>query len=156
LGPVAKGATKKPAKRSLADSKRSSLVPTGGSGGEGGGGEGSGSGEGAPDVEEEEEEEAPRPQVKVVAVKPRAVSKARAARLVYPSRQRDERDGPVFVVMVNVDRDGDVVGARLVRGVDPHSNEQALDAVWRFRYEPALDDAGKPIASRVEQSFMVE
>jgi len=31
-----------------------------------------------------------------------------------------------------------------------------MSAVWRFSYDPALDDAGKPIASTVEQHFMVE
>jgi hypothetical protein len=33
--------------------------------------------------------------------------------------------------------------------------ERATDAVWRFRYEPALDDAGRPITSRVEQPFIL-
>jgi len=84
------------------------------------------------------------------------VSKARPPRLVYPRRFRDERAGEVFVALLTVDEDGWVVGVRLVKGVDPHADEKALSAVWRFHYEPALDPAGRPVRAKVEQRFMVE
>ncbi len=84
------------------------------------------------------------------------VSRARPPRLVYPKRFRDERGGEVFVALLTVDEDGWVVGVRLVKGVDPHADEKALSAVWRFHYEPALDAAGRPVRAKVQQRFMVE
>jgi hypothetical protein len=33
--------------------------------------------------------------------------------------------------------------------------QDAAAAVWRFRYDPARDDAGRPIASTVEQAFVL-
>ena len=87
---------------------------------------------------------------------PRRASRARPPRLVYPKRFRDERDGEVFVALLTIDEDGWVVGVRLVQGVNPHADEKALEAVWRFHYEPALDRAGRPVRARVKQPFMVE
>ena len=31
----------------------------------------------------------------------------------------------------------------------------AADAVWKFRYDPARDDDGRAIASKVEQEFIL-
>ena len=87
---------------------------------------------------------------------PRRMSQARPPRLVYPKRFRDERGGEVFVALLTVDEDGWVVGVRLVQGVNPHADQKALDAVWRFHYDPALNQAGRPIRARVTQRFMVE
>jgi TonB family protein len=87
---------------------------------------------------------------------PRRISRARPPQLVYPKRFRDERGGEVFVALLTVDEDGWVVGVRLVQGVNPHADQKALDAVWRFHYDPALDQAGRPIRARVTQRFMVE
>ncbi len=86
----------------------------------------------------------------------RARSKARPARLIYPKRFRKERPGEVFVVVLMVDAKGAVDGVRLKQGVNPHDDGKALDAVWRFRYDPALDRDGRPIKSRVVQRFMVD
>jgi len=56
---------------------------------------------------------------------------------------------------VRVDRDGLVIGARLAPG-PPRSHEaDAISAVWRFRYDPALDDDGRPVASWVDQELVV-
>jgi outer membrane biosynthesis protein TonB len=86
--------------------------------------------------------------------KPR-VSRARPAKLRWPTRQREEVEDWVFVVMLTVDIDGDVVGAKLVKGHSFHENEKAMDAVWRFHYDPALDHDGRPIRSQVRQRFMI-
>lgn len=85
----------------------------------------------------------------------RARSKARPARLIYPKRFRKERRGEVCVVVLIVDTDGSIDGVRLKQGVNPHADGKALDAVWRFRYDPALDRDGRPIRSSVVQRFMV-
>ena len=57
---------------------------------------------------------------------------------------------------LTVDRDGFVVGVRLVDGTRSRRAEQAQAAVWRFRYDPARDDAGRPIRSEVDQRFMLD
>ncbi len=88
-------------------------------------------------------------------VRPTGYSKARPARLIWPVRRGEEREGTLFVARVRVDRDGLVVGAKLVSASPNHRESEAVSAVWRFRYEPALDDDGVPIASWVEQSFIV-
>ncbi len=87
---------------------------------------------------------------------PPKISKARPARLIFPSRQRDVEDGQLFVMSVTVDRDGFVAGARLVRGFGGRRDEVAQDQIWRFRYDPARDDDGNPIASTLEQRFLVQ
>lgn len=87
---------------------------------------------------------------------PPPVSKARPPRLIFPSRQRDVEDGQLFVMRVTVDRDGYVAGARLVRGFGGRRDEVAQDQIWRFRYDPALDDEGRPIAATIEQRFLVQ
>lgn len=115
-----------------------------GGGGRGAGGAGQGRGGGGPR------------RAAAHAPPPRPASRARPPRLVYPKRFRDERDGEVFVALLTIDEDGWVVGVRLVHGVNPHADEKALEAVWRFHYEPALDRAGRPVRARVEQPFMVE
>ncbi len=83
-------------------------------------------------------------------------SRARPARLVYPVRDREERPGEVFVVVLTVNEKGYVVGVRLEQGVSRDRDEKALNAVWRFHYDPALDRDGRPIRSQVVQRFMVE
>jgi hypothetical protein len=83
-------------------------------------------------------------------------SKARPARLVYPKRNREEDPARLFVAVLKIDADGYVVGAKLEQQPPGVAADRAMSAVWRFSYDPALDDAGKPIASTVEQHFMVE
>ncbi len=88
-------------------------------------------------------------------VPPSRFSLARPARLIWPVRRGDEDEGTLFVAQVHVDRDGMVVGARLALGPPRRHQDEAVSAVWRFRYEPALDDDGRPVASWVKQSFIV-
>ena len=97
-----------------------------------------------------------QPPTTLVAPAPPPASKARPARLIFPSRQREVDDGELFVMKVTVDKDGFVAGARLVRGFGGRRDEVASDQIWRFRYDPALDDDGKPIVSTVEQRFLVQ
>jgi hypothetical protein len=83
-------------------------------------------------------------------------SRARPPRLIYPARDRDAEDSLLFVARLTIDVEGFVIGARLVRGVGGRRDDQAASAVWRFRYRPALDDDGRPIAATIEQRFLVE
>ena len=83
------------------------------------------------------------------------VSKARPAKLIYPTRQRDLGEEKLFVARVTVDTDGYVVGARIVRGRHGPSDGDAADLIFRFRYLPALDDDGHAIRSTFEQPFHV-
>lgn len=99
---------------------------------------------------------APPPAAQLVVPPAPRASKARPARLIFPSRQRDVDDGELFVMSVIVDRDGYVAGARLIRGFGGHRDDVASDQIWRFRYDPALDDDGRPIQSTVEQRFLVQ
>lgn len=85
----------------------------------------------------------------------KAVSKARPAKLIYPTRQRDLGEEKLFVARVTVDTDGYVVGARIVRGRHGPSDGDAADLIFRFRYLPALDDDGRAIRSTFEQPFHV-
>ena len=82
-------------------------------------------------------------------------SKARAPRLIYPTRQRDVEDAELFVARVIVDDEGFVAGARLVRGFGGRRDEVAAQMIWRFRYAPALDAEGRPIRATLDQRFLV-
>jgi outer membrane biosynthesis protein TonB len=87
------------------------------------------------------------------AAKP--VSKARPAKLIYPTRERDLGEEALFVARITVDTDGYVVGAKLVRGRSGPRDDEAADLIFRFRYLPALDDDGRAIRSTFEQPFHV-
>jgi hypothetical protein len=84
------------------------------------------------------------------------LSKARPARLIFPSRQRDVDDGELYIMRVTVDADGYVSGATLVRGFGGHRDDVASAQIWRFRYDPARDDDGQPVRSVLEQRFLVQ
>lgn len=84
------------------------------------------------------------------------LSKARPARLIFPTRQRDVDDGELYVMRVTVDADGFVAGATLVRGFGGRRDEVASAQIWRFRYDPARDDDGRPVRSVLEQRFLVQ
>jgi len=85
-----------------------------------------------------------------------APSRARPPRLVYPSRERAGDEAQQLVARLTIDTDGYVVGVRLVRGAGRARDDRGAAAVWRFRYLPALDEAGHPIQATVEQHFLVE
>lgn len=83
-------------------------------------------------------------------------SKARPAKLLQPARDRDvEDDADLFVARVTVDTTGDVVAVDFVTTHPGVRGDQASSAIWSFRYAPALDDDGIPIASTFEQPFQV-
>lgn len=87
---------------------------------------------------------------------PPAISKARPAKLVWPNRDEEVDDAAnLFVAKVTVDAEGFVVGARMTEARSGAKAERAADAIWTFRYAPALDDDGRPIKSTFEQSFQV-
>lgn len=84
------------------------------------------------------------------------VSKARPAKLIWPTRNREvEDEADLFIARVTVDEDGFVVGARMVKTRPGSRGEQAADAIWRFRYLPALDERGVPTRSTFEQPFQI-
>jgi hypothetical protein len=78
-------------------------------------------------------------------------SRARAARLVFPTREGTADE--LFSALVTVDEDGDVVGVHMVKTSPGSRGEVAAAAIWRFRYAPALDASGKPVRSTFEQPF---
>ena len=128
-------------------------VSSDGEGGEGTGtggnrGSGIGFGDGGKIVVAEEQIVLPPPAE-------RAVSKARPAKLIYPTRNRDLGEDALFIAQITVDTDGYVVGAKLVRGLSGPRDSEAADLIFRFRYLPALDDAGHAIRSTFEQPFHV-
>lgn len=84
------------------------------------------------------------------------VSKARPAKLIWPTRDEDVDDeGNLFVARVTVDTDGAVAGAQILTLRIGAKADHAANAIWSFRYEPALGDDGRPIRSTFEQSFQV-
>ncbi len=93
----------------------------------------------------------PRPPVPAAVV-----SKARPATLIWPTRDREvEDEDDLFIARVTVDEDGDVVGARMVKTRPGSRGEHAANAIWQFRYLPALDDRGVPTRSTFDQPFQI-
>jgi len=82
-------------------------------------------------------------------------SLARPPRLRSPSREVEIGDRPLFVAHITVDDDGLVSRVRLVQGIGSLEDERAAGAIWTFRYDPALDDDGRPIAADIDQPFLV-
>lgn len=87
---------------------------------------------------------------------PPAISKARPAKLVWPTRDEevDDEDN-LFVARVTVDAEGSVVGATMVTTRPGSRGDHAANLIWQFRYAPALDDRGIAIRSTFEQPFQV-
>ena len=83
-------------------------------------------------------------------------SQARPPKLIYPRRDRNIDDERLFVARLTIDGDGFVVGAHLLEGRGSPGAERAASAVWRFRYRPALDAAGRPVTVTIEQRFLVD
>lgn len=84
------------------------------------------------------------------------VSRARPAKLIWPSRDEEVDDeANLFVARVTVDSRGDVIGARMLTARPGAKSDRAASAIWTFRYSPALDDDGKPVNSTLDQSFQV-
>ena len=85
---------------------------------------------------------------------PRA-SRARPAKLIYPTRERAVSEGELYSARVIIDAEGFVFGARLLHSAGP-KDADAANLIFRFRYAPALDDDGRPIKSTLEQPFLVQ
>jgi len=83
-------------------------------------------------------------------------SQAQPPYLIYPRRNRDVDERTLFVARLTIDTDGYVVGAQLLGGRGERGAERAANAVWRFRYRPALDAAGRPITVTIDQRFLVD
>lgn len=100
--------------------------------------------------------DAPSPPAPEPTPAPVRVSKARPAKLIYPTRDREvEDEADLFIAKVTVDPDGDVVGARMVKTRPGRRGDQASSAIWSFRYLPALDHDGRAIASTLDQPFQI-
>ncbi|HTL35536.1 MAG TPA: hypothetical protein VL326_20550 [Kofleriaceae bacterium] len=87
---------------------------------------------------------------------PPSISKARPAKLVWPNRDEEVDDeANLFVAKVTVDDEGAVVAVHMKTIRVGVKADRAADAIWTFRYAPALDDDGHPVKSTFEQSFQV-
>jgi hypothetical protein len=87
---------------------------------------------------------------------PPPVSKARPAKLVWPTRDEAvDDDANLFVARITVDDQGSVIAARMLTMRPGAKADHAANAIWTFRYAPALDDDGRPIKSTFEQPFQV-
>ncbi|HEY4181220.1 MAG TPA: hypothetical protein VGM90_30455 [Kofleriaceae bacterium] len=86
---------------------------------------------------------------------PAKISQARPAILIYPKKHGADDDPAIFVAQVTIDDEGFVVGAHVMHGEGGPRGQQASDLIWRFRYDPARDDDGRPIRSTLEQPFLV-
>lgn len=82
-------------------------------------------------------------------------SLARPPRLIWPTRDGPVVESELYVARLTVDVDGLVDAVRLVRRFREARDDQAEDAVWKFRYSPALDDDGHPIPATIEQPFLL-
>ena len=82
-------------------------------------------------------------------------SLARPPRLIWPVRQGEIGEQPLYVAHITVDTDGYVATARLVQGTSAPRGLGAADAIWRFRYDPALDDDGHPVTAAIDQPFLL-
>ena len=127
-----------------------------GSGAGTGGGSGSGSGSGSGGAPLALSDGPKAPSRRATRPPPPPASKARPARLIFPKKHREVEDGDVFVALLTVDDEGYVVGVRLKKGIGGRRDEVAQREVWRFRYDPARDAAGRPVGSKVEQRFMLD
>jgi hypothetical protein len=125
----------------------------GGAGGDGDGGDGAGRGGTGGLGTAANGTVAPR---SIALPPPPRVSKARNAKLIYPTRERTvEEPGELFVASVDVDHEGYVVGARLKSGMTGPKRDDAAGLIFKFRYLPALDDDGRAIRSTFDQPFTV-
>jgi hypothetical protein len=82
-------------------------------------------------------------------------SRARPAKLRHPARERPVEDDRLYVALVTVDEDGDVVGAHMLEGAPGARGDLAASVIWHFHYEPALDVAGRPVKSTFKQEFQI-
>jgi len=76
---------------------------------------------------------------------------------VQKSTRNDEVDDPsnLFVARVSLNRYGEVVGARILTARPGAKADRAANAIWTFRYTPALDDDGMPVNSTLDQEFQI-
>ena len=82
---------------------------------------------------------------------PKAVSEVEPE---YPKSAREARIQGTVVVLMVVDRDGNVRDPRVVKGVNTELDRSALTAVKKWKFKPATRK-GAPVAARVsvEVSF---
>jgi hypothetical protein len=86
---------------------------------------------------------------------PPRVSLARPPVLIWPKKEGPIVESELYVARLQIDSDGLVAGVRLVRRFREPRDDNAEDAVWKFRYLPALDDDGHPVRATIEQPFML-
>ncbi len=61
-------------------------------------------------------------------------------------------EGDVILVIV-VDKEGNVVDAKVKKGLDPGLDANAIEAAKYYKFKPALDKDGNPIAVRMETTI---
>jgi hypothetical protein len=64
--------------------------------------------------------------------------------------------GAIVRLELAIDAGGAVRGVRIVKGVDDHIDREATTMASRFEFHPALDDDGRPVASRHAWEFVIQ
>jgi TonB family protein len=67
----------------------------------------------------------------------------------YPPDVRSMEFGGEIWVQLDIDERGSVVSGVVVKSFSHRFDPLALEITRRFRFDPALDDLGRPIASRI-------
>jgi hypothetical protein len=71
-------------------------------------------------------------------------------------RSPQEYGGRTLLVELKIDASGEVSSVDLLEGVERRIDSRAIDTAYRFEFHPALDDAGRPIASRYRWQFVLD
>jgi len=61
-----------------------------------------------------------------------------------PASAGSEATGGIVIVTLEIDADGNVIDAALLRGATPSLDRAALDASWRWKFAPTVVD-GRPV-----------
>lgn len=64
----------------------------------------------------------------------------------YPAEAKAARVEGLVVLEATVGTDGTVTGTKVLRGEPSGLTEAAIEALKQWRYEPALNSAGKPVS----------
>jgi TonB family protein len=75
---------------------------------------------------------------------------------VYPADALAQGQGAVVVLLLDVDAEGRVVNAEVTESAGAGFDASALQAAYSFRFEPALDARGRPVAARIGYRYVFE
>jgi TonB family protein len=84
-----------------------------------------------------------------LAAPPLPLGDYRHTKVGYPPDVRSMGFGGEVWVQLDIDERGSVVSAAVVKSFSHGFDPQALEITRRIRFNPALDDLGRPIAARI-------